>query len=376
MGKSLKEIAEELRNSGKKVQLIYAFNGTGKTRLSRTFKELITTKQENENEQIGVKVLYYSAFTEDLFSWDNDLDEDINRKLIIHPNSFISWVLKDEGQENNIIKNFQHYTNDKLTPQFDENYDEVFFSIKGGNDEKIENIKISKGEESCFIWCIFYSLFKLAIDELNINERGNRSTDKFDNLEYIFIDDPVSSLDENHLIELAVNIAETIKSCKSDLKFIVTTHNPLFYNVLCNEFNSASKTTGYKPKHMDKRRLEKLNDGTFSLIEQKDDSPFSYHLHLLSELEKVIESGDICKYHFNFLRNILEKTSTFLGYSKWQELLPEDSREAYFNRIINLSSHAKFSSEETTPIQDNDKRVLSEIVRNIKNEYKFKIEKI
>ena len=141
MGKSLKEIAEELRNSGKKVQLIYAFNGTGKTRLSRTFKELITTKQENENEQIGVKVLYYSAFTEDLFSWDNDLDEDINRKLIIHPNSFISWVLKDEGQENNIIKNFQHYTNDKLTPQFDENYDEVFFSIKGGNDEKIENIK-------------------------------------------------------------------------------------------------------------------------------------------------------------------------------------------------------------------------------------------
>ena len=110
---------------------------------------------------------------------------------------------------------------------------------------------------------------------------------------------------------------------------------------------------------MEKRRLEKLDDGTFSLIEQKDDSPFSYHLHLLSELEKVIDSGDICKYHFNFLRNILEKTSTFLGYSKWQELLPEDSREAYFNRIINLSSHAKFSSEETTSIQDNDKRVLS-----------------
>ena len=31
MGKSLDEIAQELKDSNKKVQLIYAFNGTGKT---------------------------------------------------------------------------------------------------------------------------------------------------------------------------------------------------------------------------------------------------------------------------------------------------------------------------------------------------------
>ena len=41
MGKSLDEIAQELKDSNKKVQLIYAFNGTGKTRLSRAFKELV-----------------------------------------------------------------------------------------------------------------------------------------------------------------------------------------------------------------------------------------------------------------------------------------------------------------------------------------------
>ncbi|MCM1221012.1 MAG: hypothetical protein NC048_06850 [Bacteroides sp.] len=39
MGQSLKEIAEILRDTKKKVQLIYAFNGVGKTRLSREFKE-------------------------------------------------------------------------------------------------------------------------------------------------------------------------------------------------------------------------------------------------------------------------------------------------------------------------------------------------
>ena len=41
MTKSLDEIAKQLRDSGKKVNLIYAFNGTGKTRLSKAFKNLI-----------------------------------------------------------------------------------------------------------------------------------------------------------------------------------------------------------------------------------------------------------------------------------------------------------------------------------------------
>ena len=76
-------------------------------------------------------------------------------------------------------------------------------------------------------------------------------------------------------------------------------------------------------------------------------------------------SGDIQKYHFNFLRNILEKTSTFLGYSKWEELLPRESRNAYYNRIINLSSHSKHSGEETSIIEENDKRVLKYLVGEV-----------
>ena len=44
MGLSLTGIAEQLKNNNKKVQLIYAFNGVGKTRLSREFKELVNPK--------------------------------------------------------------------------------------------------------------------------------------------------------------------------------------------------------------------------------------------------------------------------------------------------------------------------------------------
>ncbi|RHR69982.1 anticodon nuclease [Bacteroides sp. AF16-49] len=380
MGQTLTEIAETLRGANKKVQLIYAFNGTGKTRLSREFKELIAPKDDEEDdaEDSGIKILYYNAFTEDLFYWDNDLDADSNRKLKIQPNGFTDWVLRDQGQEFNIATHLQHYTSDKLTPRFNEEYtikdkegkdvtikaySEITFSIESGNEGGVENIKISKGEESCLIWCVFYSLLEQVVEVLNIAEPAERETNQFNDLEYVFIDDPVSSLDDNHLIELAVNIAELIKSSKSDLKFIITTHNPLFYNVLFNEFNGV--------KRILKSRFDKLEDGTY-LLEETKDSPFSYHLLLLSELEKAIESNDMQKYHFNFLRNILEKTSTFLGYESWRELLPEESREAYCNRIINLYSHSKHSGEEIAIVREDDKRMLSFLVREIKRVYGFK----
>lgn len=364
MGQSLSEIAQTLIDANKKVQLIYAFNGTGKTRLSCEFKELIAPKEADAEEQkeSGVKILYYNAFTEDLFLWDNNSD----RKLKIQPNNFTKWVLRDQGQESRIVTHFQRYTSEKLTPRFNEGYKEIRFSIAGGNNERIENIKISKGEESCLIWCVFYSLLEQVIEVLNVAEPAERETDQFNDLEYVFIDDPVSSLDDNHLIELAVNTAELVKSSLSDLKFIVTTHNPLFYNILFNEFNNADPRYGYKPKHSVKRRLEKLDDGTFLLKDSKD-SPFSYHLSLLAELEKAIdpESGNIQKYHFNFLRNILEKTSTFLGYNKWDELLPRESRRAYYNRIINLSSHSRHHGEEAAIVEENDKRVLRYLINEV-----------
>lgn len=369
MGHSLTEIAQQIEDSTKKVQLIYAFNGTGKTRLSREFMELIAPSETDAEEESSIKILYYNAFTEDLFYWDN-----ANRKLSIQPNDFTNWslnFLKEQGQDGNIVSHFQRYTNPSITPIFSTDFSEVTFSIQRGNDDSLENIKISKGEESNFIWCVFYSLLEQIIEVLNVPEPNERATNQFDDLEYIFIDDPVSSLDDTHLIELAVNIAELIKSSTSELKFIITTHNPLFYNVLFNEFNNADSRFGYKPKHCEKKRLEKLSDGTFSLDVQPKDSPFSYHLFLLSELEKVIASGNIQKYHYNFLRNILEKTSTFLGYNKWEDLLPQESREAYYRRIINLSSHSKHNGEETSIIDDNDKRVLNFLVNEIKSVYHF-----
>ena len=372
MSQTLRDIAEQLQASDKKVQLIYAFNGSGKTRLSREFKELVSPKLTAEtggDEEIEAgpthpEFLYYNAFTEDLFYWDNDLTEDVALKLIIQPNAFITWALVEQGQDQKVITHFQRYTSDKLTPKFNEDFSEVTFSFERGNQEQENNIKLSKEEESNFIWSIFYTLLDQVVETLNIAEESERDTDRFNDLKYVFIDDPVSSLDENHLIELAVNIASIIKQCESELKFIITTHNPLFYNVLHNELGRAAKYL-----------LRKNEDGSHSLEPQNIDSPFAYHLYLKGELETAIQTGQIHKYHYNFLRNLLEKTSTFLGYEKWADLLPrtEDGRtNPYEARMINLFSHSKHSAEEVTELDDDDKRMLGFLVGKINETYRFK----
>ena len=372
MGQSLKDIAQKLRDADKKVQLIYAFNGVGKTRLSREFKELIVPKNhDNEDEETKVKVLYYNAFTEDLFYWDNDLKEDTNRKLIIRPNGFTNWVLRDQGQESNIIKHFQHYTNDKLTPSFNEEYNEISFSIEAGNEESVDYIKISKGEESCLIWCVFYSLLEQVVEVLNIAEPLDRETDQFNDLKYVFIDDPVSSLDENHLIELAVNIAELIKSTQSELKFIITTHNPIFYNVLYNELDLKKKNReGRECCYL----LDKKDDGTYELIGKLGDSNknFSYHLHLISVLQEAVDGNRIEKYHFMLLRNLYEKTANFLGCTQWSDLLPDD-KKTYYNRVIQFTSHSTLSNEAVFEPTDPEKNTLKLLLNHlVENNYYIK----
>lgn len=361
MGKTLTEIAEQLKHADKKVQLIYAFNGSGKTRLSREFKNLIASKieEDEEAEDFGPKILYYNAFTEDLFYWDNDLENDTERKLKIHPNNYTHWALQEQGQDQNAIAHFQHYTSSKLTPYFSADFSEVTFAFARGNEEQVENIKISKGEESNFIWSIFYSLLEQIVAVLN-----DRETNPYNQLEYVFIDDPVSSLDENHLIELAVNLAELIKSCKSGLKFIITTHSPLFYNVLHNEL---SKKACYF--------LACFEDGTFALTPKDGDSnqSFSYHLYLKQTLEMAIARKEVQKYHFMLLRNLYEKTASFLGYPQWSDLLAtaRGDKESYLKRIVQFSSHRTLSGEEVAEPTEPEKQIVKFLLNNLIDNYGY-----
>lgn len=431
MSNTLAEIAQQLVDAStddpsrgdrpKKVQLIYAFNGTGKTRLSREFKQLVApVNPDDESANVATgdasgspgdaiassagtelsrdKILYYNAFTEDLFYWDNDLELDAEPKLKIQPNSFTDWILVEQGQDQNVITNFQRYTADKLTPLFHfvpiekyvngkrttvQSVTEVTFSIEAGNkvenDADSGNLKLSKAEEGNFIWSHFYTLLDQVITILNVTEPADRESNDFDQLQYVFIDDPVSSLDDNHLIELAVDLATLIKTNKSELRFIISTHNPLFFNVLVNELGSDDKThtPAWRSKWFSKSRLEKLEDGKYELVPQPNDSPFSYHLHLLSQLKAVIKSGQVEKHHFNHLRQILEKAATFLGYNRWEQLLPptdNGSPNPYAKRILNFRSHSKHSADEVATLAPEEKQILKLLIDHVVSEYRFRQE--
>ena len=366
MTKSLDEIAKQLKDSGKKVSLIYAFNGSGKTRLSNEFKKLIASKSKDDHEKTLTrrKILYFNALTEDLFYWDNDLFNDNNPKykLKIQSNSFISWLITEQGDEDKVISKFHYYCDKKLMPKFDIENNQIIFSFERGDDTPKENIKLSKGEESNFIWSIFHTLIEQVVAELNISEPTERSTNEFDELKCIFIDDPVSSLDENHLIQLAVDLAKLIKDTQSEIKFIITTHNPLFYNVLYNEI-------GNKACYM----LRRNEDDTFEL-EEKDGSSnksFSYHLFLKKLLEDI-ETKDIQKYHFMLLRNLYEKTANFLGYSGWSNLLPnDDAKQSYYTRIINFTSHSTLSNEVVAEPTDAEKKIVKYLLQHLIDNYGF-----
>ena len=384
MSKTLEEIAKQLRDANKNFQLIYAFNGTGKTRLSRAMKNLIAPRVEGDDAPARNKILYYSAFTEDLFYWDNDLKGDGLLKLVIQPNSFTDWILVDQGQEVNITRVFQHYSKAALTPTFNQAYtrnnedgsttevkafSEVTFTVQTGDNATTDAFKISKGEESNFIWSIFYTLLETVVAELNIGEPDQRGTDQFNALEYVFVDDPVSSLDENHLIELAVNLADLIKKAPAQLRFVITTHSPLFYNVLHNELDLKKK-----PANDGCYLLERHADGSFTLNTKYGDAnkSFTYHLHLRRMLEEAIAQDRVERYHFTLLRNLYEKTAGFLGHDKWGDLLntAEGNKEAYV-RLIHTFSHSSLSTEQIADPTPQQKQTVKFLLDNLIDNYGY-----
>lgn len=381
MSTTLAAIAQQLKGTNKKVQLIYAFNGTGKTRLSREFRLLVDPKINTDEADVtdfsSTKVLYYNAFTEDLFFWDNDLNQDVERKFNIHPNTFTQRLqpfLQEQGLDAKITHHFQQYTSLNLTPYFNEDFSSVSFSFQRGGDDSLHNIKVSKGEESSFVWSIFYSLLEQVISIRNELDPDERETDQFNQLKYVFIDDPVSSLDDNHLIELAVNLAGLIKLSDftngQGLKFIVSTHSPLFYNVLHNEL--GLKQGGKKDGCY---LLERFDDGTFDLNVKFGDSnrSFSYHLHLKRLLEHATENNQVERYHFMLLRNLYEKTASFLGYPEWGDLLesaPGD-KQGYLNRIIQFTSHSTISNEAIAEPNPQEKQMVKLLLDNLVNNYSY-----
>ena len=51
------------------------------------------------------------------------------------------------------------------------------------------------------------------------------------------------------------------------------------------------------------------------------DTPFFHHVATLIELQKAADRDELYTYHFNMLRTLLEKTSSFHGFPGFSALI-------------------------------------------------------
>ncbi|MCE8003219.1 AAA family ATPase [Billgrantia ethanolica] len=355
---NLSELAMNLRErlEQKKYILLFAFNGTGKTRLSMTFKEL--GKQGDDDEETR-DTLYFNAFTEDLFYWDNDLENDAKRVLRLNRDSHFFDGLQELEMENRIGPLLARYADFDFLIDY-ETWEITFFRNKDADGAPIP-IKVSRGEENLFVWCFFLAVAELAVDQ----EEGS----PYAWVKYLYIDDPISSLDDNNAIAVASHLAQLLKNANGQIKAVISTHHALFFNVLWNELNERGKSNPLLPLFLS----YKSDNGTYS-IKYTNETPFFHHVALLEQLHKVAESGEIYTYHFNILRNILEKTATFHGFRNFSACIKQDSDDPdgiLHARLVNVLSHGNYSLYEPQEMLPENKEYFRKILRDFMNNYRF-----
>lgn len=354
---NLEDLANQLIELNKNVILIFAFNGTGKTRLSVEYKNI--TKQNNDDNHSGV---YYNAYSEDLFYWDNDAEnEGGDIKLEVIPSSLNQF--HSSLDENKLREKLSIYK-----PKFDFKFNffediskgiksVCFFLKTEDKDTAVDYIKISRGEEQIFIWCFFLTLFDIQ------GWTGQQNS-------HFFIDDPVSSLDDHNIFITASTLMDLIDEHYKQRKIIITTHHVGFFSILADWLTKGEKANAYR-KYIQMYILKNtINDLEFLSC---DKDVFLYHLELLQLLQHAVNDKKLYAYHFAILRQVLENISSFLGVGRISYVLEQigiaDSDE--IARIVNILSHKTvFRYEAKEMVPDNEELFL-DVFNKLQNKYNF-----
>ena len=355
--KNLRTLAQRLRSDCKDLHcvLLYAYNRTGKTRLSMEFKD------QGKRKGKGPDTLYFNAFTEDLFVWHNDLDGDSDRYLTINETSSFLNGITELALEESIAGYLSRYADF----DFDIDYKEWAVTFRKGDDDRI---KISRGEENIFIWCLFLAICERVID-------GHPS---YRWVKHLYIDDPVSSLDDNNAIAIACDLSALLRNAgtrrdidgtENPIKTVISSHHALFFNVMCNELGRTREgQEKVKTKQYFLHRPD--SEGVFTL-RATEDTPSFHHVATLADLRKRAHAGTLYTYHFNALRSVLEKTASFFGHGDLRVCLAGLRDEALYNRALNLLSHGKYAINEPVEMVDDNKELFRRILDDVLDRFQF-----
>ncbi len=345
------KIQKDLNN---KDVLIYAFNSTGKTRLTGTFNTDI-----DKNGQI--QALCYNSIVEDFFIWNNE-----EKVLTIDTSSWLFKVIDEEELDMEITKIFSEFIDIKIDPNIEHKNGKIIFHLASGDDETNSNIKISRGEETLFKWVVFFVVLQRAIDLL-LEKPEDRSTHIFDNLKYILIDDPVSSLDDYKIYTLSNYITNEIKLVHSkslNIRFLILTHHTLFFNIVLNSMKNYKNLLKYVMVKYENEILLNMVDDKTSLVQ---------HIHILKEIKLMIDENTIDKGCFNKFRSVVEKMTVILGYGSWVDLLKGYDDERKFTQIINMNSHERYSEIQINILPEEQKLIFADGFKWFINKYNFNI---
>ncbi|POP95477.1 MULTISPECIES: AAA family ATPase [Pseudomonas syringae group] len=336
----------------KKTVLLYAYNGTGKTRLSMAFKDI---GKQGEDENAVRDTLYFNAFTEDLFHWDNDLDSDSDRRLTLNSASRFFDGLAELEMDNRIRPLLLRYTDFDFRIDTQEWVVRFSRTVEG---ELVDNIKVSRGEENIFVWCFFLAIVQLAMD----------GAEAYQWVKYVYIDDPISSLDEHNAITVGNHLAQLLNKPDNSLKVVISSHHPLYFNVMHNELD-ARKSKKVTASFLSRSKT----DGSY-VLNHTGATPFFHHVAVLAELYNAEQSGELYTYHFNMLRSVLEKSASFHGFSNFSACVTQEADDPegiLYARLINIMSHGNYSLFEPQQMLDENKIYFRKILHGFLSRYPF-----
>jgi hypothetical protein len=348
----LVNIATQLKNTPEKIILIYAFNATGKTRLSMAYRDAC---RNEKGDQTGI---YYNAFSEDLFVWNNDIENsEENVRLVVTQSSlsrFHSSLTEDAVSKQ--LERYKPNYNFRFTMHQDQEkgIESIRFFLPNDPDT---NIKISRGEERTFVWCLFLAMFELE-----------GWADK--QSEHIFIDDPVSSLDDHNIFVTTSTLYDLIEKHFNNRKIIITTHHLGLFATLVDWLKKGEKASRYK----EKTKIWLLSNKSEELrLEKPESDVFLYHLQLMRILDKAQQENALRAYHFALLRQILENVASFLGVGQFGYVLEQigiaDREKAAL--IVNALSHKNVYQYQTEVMNPDNESFFREVFSKVMTKYQF-----
>lgn len=353
---TVEAIASQLKELGEKIVLIFAFNATGKTRLSVAYKNL--TKDTESGKHTG---FYYNAFSEDLFFWDNDEENNgSNINLMMQHsslNQYHSFLYENPSKvmEKLALYDPKYQFEFNAYENIEKGIESITFYLK--NEEETA-IKISRGEERVFVWCFYLALLEVGGWA---DQQGA----------HIFIDDPVSSLDEHNIFITADTLFQQIENHYEKNRIIITTHHIGLFSILADRLTKGEKSGRYK--ELTALRILKLVDEEL-VLETPRNNVLLFHLHLLQVLGEASKS-QLYTYHFSLLRQLLENIASFLGTGRISHTLSQIGVGSpdIVATVINTHSHKSVYYYQTEIMNDTDQTYFNDILTKINEKYQFVI---